>query len=61
MIMELIMTIPNVGITFLIIILVMVFFQVIIHNTQESKRYKRILEQMNRLEKKLEQLNRKEE
>ncbi|NQU35720.1 MAG: hypothetical protein HQ521_21030 [Bacteroidetes bacterium] len=59
--MELIMTVPNVGITFLIILLVVVFFQVIIHNTQESKRYKRLLEQMNRLEKKLDKLNNKNE
>lgn len=54
--MELIMATPSIGITFLIILLVMVFFQVIIHNSQESKRNKRLVEQMNRLEKKLDQL-----
>lgn len=46
----------NFGITVLIVLLVVVFFQVIIHNAQESKRYKRMEERLNQLEDKIGKL-----
>ena len=41
------------GITFLIILLVMVFFQVIIHNSQEKKRHKETQDRLKTIEDKL--------
>lgn len=48
--MELLWAGPSVGITFLIVLVVVIFFQVIIHNIQENKRFKEIQEQLKRLE-----------
>ena len=47
------MSSPNLGIITLLMLALMIFFQVIIHNTQETKRYKKINEQLNKLEEKL--------
>ena len=46
------------GIAFLIILLVMVFFQVIIHNVQEKKRYKETQDRLKAIE---DKMNRTEE
>jgi len=55
--MELLMSSPNLGIITLLMLAVMIFFQVIIHNAQESKRYKKLEEQLKNIE---EQLKKKE-
>ena len=57
--MELLMSTPNLGIITLLMLAVMIFFQVIIHNTQETKRFKKLEEQMKRMEGKLDKLNQK--
>jgi preprotein translocase subunit YajC len=54
----LIMTVASTGISFLIILLVMVFFQVIIHNSQEKKRHKETQDRLKAIE---DKLNRTEE
>lgn len=54
--MELIMAMPRAGITFLIVLLIAVFFQVIIHNARETKRYNKIKEQLNRMENEINNL-----
>ena len=58
--MVLLMSTPNLGIITLLMLAVMIFFQVIIHNGQETKRYNKIVEQLKRLEEKLEKLRQKE-
>ena len=58
--MVLLMSTPNMGIITLLMLAVMIFFQVIIHNGQETKRYNKIVEQLKRLEEKLEKLRQKE-
>ena len=57
--MELLMSSPNVGIITLLVLAVMIFFQVIIHNTQEKKRFNQLNEQIKRLEEKMEKLTSK--
>ena len=52
--MELLMSTPNLGIITLLMLAVMIFFQVIIHNNQETKRFKELKAQIRKLEKKLE-------
>ena len=51
--MELLMSSPNLGIITLLILAVMIFSQVIIHNTRETKRFNKMEEHLNRLEEKL--------
>ena len=51
--MNLLFAAPQTGITFLIVLLVVVFFQVIIHNAQETKRFKKLDERLRRIEDKL--------
>lgn len=51
--METLMATPSVGITFLIVFVVVIFFQVIIHNTQENKRFKKLEEQLKNIEEQL--------
>ena len=51
--MVLLLASPQIGITFLIILLVAVFFQVIIHNSQENKRFKEIQERLKNIEDKM--------
>ena len=51
------MSTPNMGIITLLMLAVMIFFQVIIHNSQETKRFKKIEEQLKKLEEKLDKLN----
>ena len=55
--MELLLTSPNLGIITLLMLAVMIFFQVIIHNNQETKRYNKMEEQLKKLEEKLDQLS----
>ncbi len=55
--MDLLMSTPNMGIITLLMLAVMIFFQVIIHNSQETKRFKKIEEQLKKLEEKLDKLN----
>ena len=57
--MELLMSTPNLGIIALVILAVMIFFQVIIHNSQETKRFNQLNEHINRLEEKIEKLTSK--
>lgn len=57
--MELLMSTPNMGIITLLLLTVMIFFQVIIHNTTESKRFERLNSKLKDLERKLEELNSK--
>lgn len=57
--MELLMSTPNVGIITLLLLTVMIFFQVIIHNSMETKRFNQLKEQMRRLEEKIEKLTSK--
>ena len=54
--MNLLLAVPEVGITFLIVLLVMVFFQIIIHNGQETKRFKKLVEELKLLNEKIEKL-----
>jgi cell division protein FtsB len=54
--MELLMTTPNMGIITLLILAVVIFFQVIIHNTQETKRFNQLNDQIRKLEEKIEKL-----
>ncbi len=56
--MELLMSTPNLGIITLLMLAVMIFFQVIIHNTQENKRFKEIQDRLKEIE---DKLNRTEE
>ena len=56
--MELLMAATSRGVTFVIILLVMVFFQVIMHNVRSHKQHKELLKRISELEKKL---NRAEE
>ena len=58
--MVLLMSTPNMGIITLLMLAVMIFFQVIIHDGQETKRYNKIVEQLKTLEEKLEKLRQKE-
>ena len=51
------MSTPNMGIITLLMLAVMIFFQVIIHNSQETKRFNKIEEQLKKLEEKLDKLN----
>ncbi len=55
--MDLLMSTPNMGIITLLMLAVMIFFQVIIHNSQETKRFNKIEEQLKKLEEKLDKLN----
>ena len=57
--MELLMSTPNLGIIALVILAVMIFFQVIIHNTKETKRFNQLNAHINRLEEKIEKLTSK--
>lgn len=52
------MSTPNLGIITLLMLAVMIFFQVIIHNTQENKRFKEIQDRLKEIE---DKLNRTEE
>jgi len=54
------MSTPNLGIITLLMLAVMIFFQVIIHNNQETKRFNKMEEQLKKLEEKLDKLNREE-
>jgi hypothetical protein len=57
--MELLMSTPNLGIITLLVLAMMIFFQVIIHNTKETKRFDQLNEHMKRLEEKIEKLGSK--
>jgi len=56
--MNLLMSTPNLGIITLLMLTVMIFFQVIIHNSQEKKRFNKMEEQLKKLEEKLDKLSR---
>ena len=56
--MNLLMSTPNLGIITLLMLAVMIFFQVIIHNSQETKRFNKMEEQLKTLEEKLDKLSR---
>ena len=51
--MNLLMSTSNLGIITLLMLAVMIFFQVIIHNTQESRRFKEIQDRLKAIEDKL--------
>jgi hypothetical protein len=57
--MEILMTAPNLGIITLLMLAVMIFFQVIIHNSKETKRFKELNEHIKQLEEKIEKLTSK--
>ena len=48
------MTDPKIGIVVLLVLVVMVFFQVIIQNKRETKRFNKLIERIGEIEKKLE-------
>ena len=54
------MSTPNLGIITLLMLAVMIFFQVIIHNNQETKRFSKMEEQLKKLEEKLDKLSSEE-
>ena len=54
--MEILMSTPNLGIITLLMLAVMIFFQVLIHNTAETKRFNKLEEQLNNLQEKLKKL-----
>jgi len=58
--MNLLMSTPNLGIITLLMLAVMIFFQVIIHNNQETKRFSKMEEQLKKLEEKLDKLSSEE-
>ena len=57
--MHLLMSTPYLGIITLLILAVMIFFQVIIHNTQESRRFKEIQDRLKAIEDKLKTIEQK--
>jgi hypothetical protein len=57
--MEILMTSPNLGIITLLMLAVMIFFQVIIHNSQEKKRFRKLEEQLRKQEEMIEKLSEK--